>query len=96
MTTTKSGARVVDGIEYFPTAEGEDCQCARCGSSCSWETCWMCGGASFTSYGEDHDRDRVCRECHGEGGWHSYLASPEWCKANPLPGREDKKGGHAP
>lgn len=35
----------------------------------------------------------ICDICNGLGHWYRCLSSPEWCKANPLPGREDVERG---
>lgn len=75
--------------------EHEPAECPRCGSSTEWVNCWNCGGEGYSHHncGEDScccldPEDNVrCRECGGRGGaWHC-LSSPEWCEANPLPGR---------
>lgn len=58
-------------------------QCARCGSSMFVEDCEMCPACGW--YGEN---DPACPACHGSGITRWCLASPEWCEANPLPGRE--------
>lgn len=74
-----------------------DCQCARCGSSMSHESCGACGGDGITGPGELHEQDPLwydeddyesCHQCDGEGGWMFCLSTPEWCEANPLTGRE--------
>lgn len=77
-----------------------ECQCARCGSSCDYQRCGDCeDGLSGHDCGEDcccclYPEDNVtCETCDGTGVWHRCLSSPEWCKANPLPGREDVKRG---
>jgi hypothetical protein len=103
--------RIVDGIEWYSfqrsayDADGnledftdEECQCARCGSSCGFSDCDRCGGEGFV-YGEDiassydygwidEDATYECAQCHGKRGWHFCLSGPEWCKTNPMPGRE--------
>lgn len=90
-------ARVEDGIEWYevPGRPGsEDCQCARCGSSCGWQNCWNCGGtgeiedtSDWTLGGLIEEYDR-CDHCEGYGGWHYCLSGRAWCEANPLPARE--------
>lgn len=76
---------------YAPGLE-IDGQCARCGSSFQWFECWDCGG--YGCHEEDYDgKAWMCETCHGDGGWNSCMSSPEWCKANPLPGREDVQRG---
>lgn len=101
-----SETRIDGGIEWFvipSRVEGgvsidaeEDCQCARCGSSCAFVRCWNCDeyGYSHHSCGEDccfcvDPQPNVrCDWCRGKGGsWHC-ISTPAWCKANPLPGRE--------
>jgi hypothetical protein len=70
-----------------------DCQCARCGSSCIFESCEHCGGDGVDDWGED-DWDEwqggptTCDICQGDGGWMVCCSSPGWCEANPMPGRE--------
>lgn len=79
------------GVEY---------QCARCGSSVSFQSCANCGGEGY----EDHDcfddscccldpGEDVCSWCRGEGGSHVCLSSREWCHTHPMPGREEVKRG---
>lgn len=81
-----------------------DCQCARCGSSCYWQDCWNCEDGYCGSDciddlchgGECIHGDSgqiICDICHGYSGWQMCCSSPEWCEANPLPGREDTKRG---
>lgn len=91
--TTISDRPPNDGREY-------DCQCARCGSSCDYEHCGQCeDGFSDHDCGDDcccclyPEPNVVCDLCDGYGGWHNCLPSPEWCKANPLPGRESVERG---
>lgn len=81
-----------DGVEHFEGGE----QCARCGSSVTFVTCWDCGGEKVTHHdcGEDSccclypEPNVPCRTCEERGGWWRCLSSPEYCNANPLPGRE--------
>lgn len=93
-----------DGIEYFTVTlpDGrtqDDCQCARCGSSVSFVDCPNCDEFGYSSHdcGEDccccrYPENNVrCDWCRGTGGsWHC-VSGPEWCTANPLPGREHIK-----
>ena len=89
-------------IADIPPQDGQewDCQCARCGSSVDGERCWNCeDGYSHHDCGEDccvclDPEDNVrCDVCNGRGCWERCLSSPEWCEANPLPGREDVPRG---
>ena len=89
-------------IRDFPPRDGKeyDCQCARCGSSCDSQDCWNCEDGSLGSDCCDdlcHGGECIhgdsgfipCDVCRGHGHWFSCLSSPEWCEANPLPGREN-------
>lgn len=84
-----------------PQDGGEwDCQCARCGSLCEYNRCDECeDGFDGHDCGEDcccclYPEDNVvCQFCDGYGGWHRCISSSEWCKANPLPGREETQRG---
>lgn len=67
-----ASTRIRDGVEWFSTGEDEECQCARCGSSCSPEVTGYGCGDGVVVY--------VC------------LSSPEWCKSNPIRGREFQCG----
>lgn len=60
---------------------GWDGQCARCGSSMSFEPCEMC----------DHEDWEACRcdFCDGTCAFEFCLSSAEWCHENPLNGRHD-------
>lgn len=87
-------------IGPLPPGDGRDwdCQCARCGSSTSFDHCSNCDGAGFVdAYEEDPinadfgDAER-CEGCGGSGGWRGCLSSPEWCEAHPLPGRIHQRG----
>jgi len=60
-------------------------QCARCGSSMSVEDCEWCPATGW--YNDVYDPS--CHVCHGSGIGRWCLSSPEWCEANPLPGREN-------
>lgn len=77
-----------------------DCQCARCGSSVVSEICDECeDGFSGHDCGEDccccaFPEDNIpCDYCRGRGVWHRCMSSPEWCNANPVPGRENVERG---
>lgn len=64
-------------------------ECARCGSSVLWEpcaTCEACGDLDHFGSGGHPD----CPTCAGHGSMATCLSTPEWCEANPLPGREDE------
>lgn len=86
-----------DGREY-------ECQCARCGSSCDWTDCYDCDDGYCGSDciddlchgGECIHGDSgqiVCHICDGYGGWYTCLSGDEWCKANPMDGRENVDRG---
>jgi hypothetical protein len=88
-------------IQEFPPRDGKqyECQCARCGGSTEWIDCteWDCeDGHREEDWGDDVVSDMelvVCSVCKGYGGWNNCGNSPEWCNANPLPGREEIKRG---
>ena len=92
-------------IGPHPPYDGQqwDCQCARCGSSLTFEDCEGCGGDGLYGHdcGEDsccclNPEDNVpCDICRGEGAFPVCMSSPYWCDANPLPGRE-KVAGRTP
>jgi hypothetical protein len=93
--TRPNVAEFPDGIERFDTPHGGEAQCARCGSSVEWLNCWNCvEGYTHHDCGEDccccvnPEDNVVCDECRGAGGEMHCISSPEWCEANPLPGRE--------
>jgi hypothetical protein len=75
-------------IADYPPSDGRewDCQCARCGSSCSRVGCWECFGECDPECGQ-------CSECRGRGGWWTCLSSLEWCRANPIKGHENVAHG---
>ena len=84
---------------YAPGVE-IDCQCARCGSSCDYVECWDCeDGYSDHDCGEDcccclrPENNVLCSICLGRDGWQCCISSEQWCKANPLPGRETVERG---
>lgn len=84
--------KIVNGIEFYRVGDHDDCQCARCGSSCTFIDCANCGGE-----GEIEDSDwqfegeyHRCDWCRGKGGWWRCLSGEQWCKDNPRPGREDQ------
>lgn len=76
---------------YAPGLE-IDCQCARCGSTCGSEQCGRCEEGIFFDFDDDGFDDLsptyTCPECKGDYVSHYCLSSPDWCKSNPLPGRE--------
>jgi len=82
-----------------PDESTDRVECARCGSSCDWQECeeWDCeDGYREEDWGDDVVANMytvVCETCQGYGGWHRCMSSPEWCEANPLPGREDVPRG---
>lgn len=89
-------------ISDRPPHDGRDwdCQCARCGSSCDWTDCGQCDdGYSDHDCGDDcccclyPEPNVVCDLCDGYGGWYTCLSGGEWCKANPLEGRENVDRG---
>lgn len=98
----------LDGIEQAATtgwsgppttpaqaeAMEQDCQCARCGSSCGWVDCSDClSGIINTEDDEGFDDVEFCTTCDGSGGWWCCLSSGEWCGAHPLVGREQVERG---
>lgn len=86
--------------EMYAAGSEIDCQCARCGSDVFSERCEYCeDGFDGHDCGEDccccqYPEDNVpCQYCGGSGMWRRCLSSPEWCEANPMPGRESIKRG---
>lgn len=86
----KSEARIKDGVEWFATPVGDECQCARCGSSCDYDECEACAGEGRTEYDDDDYGIvyRTCSDCAGKAGWWRCLSTRDYCRANPMPGRE--------
>lgn len=90
-------------IAQSPPDDGKswDCQCARCGSSLTWDACEACDGEGVSGHdcGEDccccmDPEDNVrCDFCRGTGGFYHCLSSHAWCAANPMPLREQVEGG---
>jgi hypothetical protein len=85
-------------IAALPPSDGRewDCQCARCGSSADFVDCDTCGGEGYVDEYDDEwmEQDSYrCDVCCGRGGWQECISSREFCKQNPLPGREDVKPG---
>lgn len=72
-------------------------QCGRCGSSVTRIDCPECeDGYEEYDYGDDVVSEinyRPCSVCQAKGGWYVCLSSPEWCLANPIPGRDDVSRG---
>lgn len=95
---SQEATKIANVIGPNPPRDGRewDCQCARCGSSMGDMTCEACGGEGTDGHdcGEDcccclYPEDNVpCGICDGDGAFSYCLSSPEWCEANPLPGRE--------
>ena len=72
-----------------------DCQCARCGSSCDSDDCEcvdLCYLDEDGNETDDYDYDE-CDVCDGWRYIMQCMSSPEWCEANPLPGREGVERG---
>ncbi len=83
--------------EMYQAGQEIDCQCARCGGSCHWVDCYQCDDGYEDRYDEDplwygHEL-YVCDHCQGHGGWNVCGNTPEWCNANPMPGREGVERG---
>jgi len=84
---------MADPIRFEPLNDDseEDCQCARCGSSVEWIFCGECCGNGYLDEDRwEYDEDEVpCSACRTTGGAYECLSSAEYCKANPIPGREN-------
>lgn len=59
-------------------------QCGRCGSTLEFAHCEWCEACGYTV----DDPDPMCPRCDGTGRAPWCFSTPEWCEANPLPGRE--------
>ena len=70
------------------SADDFELGCGRCGSSTTAEPCEMCPACGYYDEPDEH-----CPSCEGTGTVVFCLSSPEWCEANPLPGREHVKRG---
>lgn len=71
-------------------------QCARCGSSMSFEDCDNCGGEGWIEdddWQADEGDGWDCEWCRGEGGHWACLSSRAWCDANPRDGRANLDRG---
>jgi hypothetical protein len=86
--------------EMYASGEEIYCRCARCGSSVDHRHCDYCeDGFDGHDCGEDccccefPEQNVPCDVCGGTGVWHDCMSSPDWCEANPLPGREDVPRG---
>jgi hypothetical protein len=86
--------------EMYQSGLEIDRQCARCGSSMDDGSCEYCeDGFDGHDCGEDcccclYPEENVpCQYCDGTGVWRRCLSSPEWCKSNPLPGRDGIERG---
>jgi len=92
------------GIETYEVEGHERHQCGRCGSSVEYLPCVECRDERYVDHdcGEDccaclHPELNVpCSACHGRGGKPHCISSPDWCEANPLPGREHVKSSALP
>jgi hypothetical protein len=80
---------ITGSVEWFGTPQGEDCQCARCGSSCERVDCENCAGEGRWEYDDDFGLvERTCEDCAGSGGWWRCVSTRDYCRANPMPGRD--------
>lgn len=91
---THIGDRPTD--EMYQSGYEIDCQCARCGGMIETEHCDQCdGGFDGHECGEDccacafPEPNCVCQSCDGTGLWRRCMNLPQYCEANPLPGREN-------
>lgn len=92
---------MAEEIRFAPLDDGseEDCQCARCGSSCYFADCYECGGEGEVQDCRDWNLGGLiedymtCRHCRGTGGWWICCSGADWCEANPIPGRESIERG---
>ena len=85
-------------IGRYPPQDGREweCQCARCGSSMSFDECETCGGEGLDGHdcGEDccmcldPEPNMRCDSCRGAGYFPTCLSSEAHCQGNPRPGRE--------
>ena len=72
-------------------------QCGRCGSTLIFEDCNNCGGDGVVDHdcGEDTcacakpELNVGCGVCGGAGGFPLCCSTEEWCKENPIVGREN-------
>lgn len=87
-------SEIRDGVEWFRHGDEEGCQCARCGSSCTFEDCYECAGDGYFEGYDEEDEDVFldCKTCGGNGGWHVCLSGAAWCLAHPIAGREEQEG----
>lgn len=81
----------------YPPIDGKNYggYCARCGSSAVTVSCENCeDGFDGHECGEDccmcayPEPNVPCQYCYGYEHWYVCASSPEWCRANPLAGRE--------
>jgi len=94
---TPVGVERVVGLQCPNDGREWHVQCARCGSSLSFEECANCGGEGVTGHdcGEDccccldPEDNVVCDCCGGEGDFPECASQPSgWCLDHPMPGRE--------
>ena len=76
--------------EMYQSGLELDVCCARCGSIAITEACDECEGGWID---EEDGPGHTCQACDGRGVYHVCLSSPEWCEANPAPGREGVQRG---
>ena len=96
LTNNILGASFPDGLEDLGTPAGEVFQCARCGSSVEFVECWKCVGGGLLGHdcGEDccaclHPKPNVvCDVCDFLGFFGHCVSTPDYCRDNPLLGRE--------